>query len=47
MPFRKVKSLATSIPSIQKKLAFSSVALFLLFTATITYKMFFSNLVME
>jgi hypothetical protein len=46
-PFRKVKSLATSIPSIQKKLAFSSVTLFFLFTAMITYKVIFSNLVME
>jgi len=47
MPFREVKSLSGIVPSIQKRLAFISVILFLLFTAAVTFGMIFSNLVLE
>jgi hypothetical protein len=46
MPFREIKSLCEVVPSIQKRLAFLSVILFLLFTAVVTFGMIFSNLVM-
>ncbi len=47
MPFRNHKSLFEIIPSIQKKLAITSLVLFLLFTAIVTFKIIFSNLVLE
>ena len=47
MPFRKIQSLCETVPSIQKRLAFISVILFLLFTAVVTFGMIFSNLVLE
>ena len=46
MPFREIKSLCETVPSIQKRLAFISVILFLLFTGVVTFGMIFSNLVM-
>ena len=47
MPFREIKSLCEMVPPIQKRLAFISVILFLLFTAVVTFGMIFSNLVLE
>ena len=47
MPFREIKSLCEMVPSIQKRLAFISVILFLLFTAVVTFGMISSNLVLE
>jgi hypothetical protein len=47
IPFRKIKSLSEMVPPIQKRLAFISVILFLLFTAGVTFGMIFSNLVLE
>jgi hypothetical protein len=44
MPFRKIESLAAIIPSLQRKLALLAVALFLIFTALVTYRTIFSNL---
>jgi hypothetical protein len=46
MPFREIKSLCEIVPSIQKRLAFISVILFLLFTAVVTFGVISSNLVM-
>jgi hypothetical protein len=46
MPFRGIKSLCEMVPSIQKRLTFISVILFLLFTAVVTFGMISSNLVM-
>jgi len=47
MPFRNIKSLSEILPSIQKKLTVASLILFAIFTAIVTYKMLFSNLVLE
>ncbi|MGZ3538679.1 MAG: hypothetical protein ACXVAB_11665 [Thermodesulfobacteriota bacterium] len=47
MPFRNMKSLTETIPSIQKKLTITSLILFIVFTAIITYRIVFSNLVLE
>jgi hypothetical protein len=46
MPFRGIKSLCEMVPSIQQRLTFISVILFLLFTAVVTFGMISSNLVM-
>jgi hypothetical protein len=46
MPFRKIESLTLIIPAIQRKLAFIAVVLFLIFTALVTYRIVFSNLVL-
>jgi hypothetical protein len=46
-PFRNRKSLSEIIPSLQRRLAAASVILFLLFTAIVTYRIVFSNLVLE
>jgi hypothetical protein len=47
MPFRGIKSLSDIIPPIQKKLVLFSLVLFLLFTATATWAIIFSNLILE
>jgi hypothetical protein len=47
MPFRGIKSLCEMVPSIQQRLTFISVILFLLFTAVVTFGMISSNLVLE
>jgi hypothetical protein len=47
MPFRKTDSLREVIPVIQRRLTLVSVSLILVFTAIVTYKMIFSNLVLE
>jgi len=47
MRFRNIKSLSEVLPSIQKKLTITSFILFILFTAIITYRVVFSNLILE
>jgi hypothetical protein len=46
MPFREVESLKGMLPNFIAKLALTSVALFTAFTALVTYKIVFSNLIM-
>ena len=46
MPFRQVPSLKETLPIIQKHLALAAVIFYLLFTATATYQIIFSNLKM-
>jgi hypothetical protein len=47
MPFKNIKSLSELLPSIQKKLTLASLILFMIFTAIITYRIVFSNLILE
>ena len=47
MPFRNTKSLSEVVPSLQKKLTVASLILFLLFTVIVTYRIVFSNLILE
>jgi len=47
MPFRNTKSLSEIVPSVQKKLTLASLILFTLFTAIVTYRTVFSNLILE
>jgi len=47
MPFRGVKSLSGILPSIQKRLALLSAVLFLIFTLIVTYRMFFTDFILE
>jgi positive regulator of sigma E activity len=47
MPFRNIKSLSEVLPSVQKRLTLASLILFILFTAIITYRIVFSNLILE
>jgi hypothetical protein len=47
MPFRKIGSLSESLPQIQKRLALSAAILFLIFTAIVTYRMVFSDFILE
>ena len=44
MPFRQTPSLKETLPTIQKRLALTSVIFYLLFTAIATYQIIFSNL---
>jgi hypothetical protein len=46
-PFGKIKSLATILPGIRKKLILTSVILFLIFTIIVTVQIFLSQLVLE
>jgi hypothetical protein len=46
-PFRKMKSLSELIPSIQKRLAIASVILFFIFTVIVTYRVVFTDFVLE
>jgi hypothetical protein len=46
-PFRNVKSLSKTIPSIQRKLTLISFVLYLLFARIATYKVLFSGLILE
>jgi hypothetical protein len=46
-PFKKMKSLSEIVPSIQKRLAIASVILFLLFTVIVTYRIVFTDFVLE
>jgi hypothetical protein len=47
MPFRGVKSLSDILPSIQKRLALVSALLFLIFTLIVTYRMVFTDFILE
>jgi hypothetical protein len=47
MPFRNIKSLSQILPSVKKRLTIASLILFIIFTAIITYRIMFSNLVLE
>jgi len=47
MPFKNIKSLSEILPSIQKRLTIVSLILFMIFTAMVTYKIIFSNLILE
>jgi hypothetical protein len=47
MPFRNRKSLSEIIPSIQKKLVLVSLVLLLIFTALVTYRMVFTDFILE
>jgi hypothetical protein len=47
MPFRGVKSLSDPLPSIQKRLALLSAILFLIFTCIVTYRMIFTDFILE
>ena len=46
MPFRRRPSLKATLPTIQKRLALTSLIFYLLFTAIATYQIIFSNLKM-
>ena len=47
MPFRNIKSLVEVIPSLQRRLVIVSLALFLLFTTIVTYRIIFSDFILE
>jgi hypothetical protein len=47
MPFRKIRSLSGVLPSIQSKLTLASLILFIVFTMIITFRIVFSNLILE
>jgi hypothetical protein len=47
MPFRNGKSLSNIIPPIQRRLVLASLILFLIFTAIVTYRMVFSDFILE
>lgn len=47
MPFRKAESLSDILPLIQKRLALISAILFLIFAFIATYRMVFSDFVLE
>ena len=47
MPFRNLKSLSEIIPSIQKRLAFTTMVLFFIFTAIVSCRMIFSDFILE
>jgi hypothetical protein len=46
MPFRKIDSLKEVLPGFQKRLTLVSVSLILVFTAIVSYKVVFSNLIL-
>jgi hypothetical protein len=47
MPFRKIQSLSQIVPSIQRRLAFMALILYFLFTVVVTYRMIFSDFILE
>ena len=47
MPFKKIESLSEIVPSIQKKLTLASLILFFIFTTIVTYRMVFSEFILE
>ena len=47
MPFRRVQSLAGIIPSFQKRLSLISLVLLILFSLIVTYRMVFTDFVLE
>jgi hypothetical protein len=46
-PFRNIQSLAGIIPAIQKKLALTALLCYLLFALIVTYRMLFSDFILE
>jgi hypothetical protein len=47
MPFRNTKSLSETIPSVQRKLALTSVLLFLIFTILVSVRIMVSDFILE
>ena len=47
MPFRKIESLSESLPPLQRRLAFASFILYALFAALVTWRMVFSDFILE
>jgi len=47
MPFRKIESLSESLPPLQKRLALASFILYALFAALVTWRMVFSDFILE
>jgi len=47
MPFRDIRSLGKTLPSFQKKLALASLILTLIFVAAVTYRMLFTDFVLQ
>ena len=47
MPFRNTESLVKVVPSVQRRLALTSVILFLIFTIIVTARMVFSDFMLE
>jgi hypothetical protein len=47
MPFRNIKSLSGTLPSLQKKLALVSLILSLIFMGVVTYQMLFTDFVLQ
>ena len=47
MPFRNIKSLSTILPSLQKRLTLFSLILLFLFTVIVTYRIIFSDFILE
>jgi hypothetical protein len=46
-PFRKIESLSEGLPSLQKKLVLASSILFALFAILVTWRMVFSDFILE
>jgi hypothetical protein len=47
LPFNNIESLSEVAPSVQRKLSLASVILFLIFTLIVTYRMVFSDFILE
>jgi hypothetical protein len=47
MPFRKIESLSESLPPLQKRLALVSFILYALFAVLVTWRMVFSDFILE
>lgn len=47
MPFRNIRSLAETLPAFQKKLALAALVLSLIFTGIVTYRMLFTDFVLQ
>jgi hypothetical protein len=47
MPFRKMRSLSETLPSLQKRLALISFILYLIFAVMVTLRMVFSDFILE
>jgi len=47
MPFRNIKSLSETLPAFQKKLALVALILSLIFTGIVTYRMLFTDFVLQ
>jgi hypothetical protein len=47
MPFRKIGSLSEALPSLQRRLALTSSILYIIFVVMVTWKMIFSDFILE